>query len=114
MKMCKTFRAYVKGLQELANNQPTKQQPEQPVRTIYKYPLELKSTQTLQIRNGSIPLHVGKDPQGFICLWCEVHEHALNVPAVIHMVGTGQPLPNEAQMHIGSITVGEFVWHFYL
>lgn len=87
------------------------------MRTIYKYPLEITDEQVIKISLfkyicESI-VRVDLDPLGQPCIWCEVETTSKPLPVIIFIVGTGNPIPDEAK-HIGSFIQGPFVWHVYL
>jgi hypothetical protein len=82
------------------------------MRTIFKYPLEITDKQTIRMKCVSI-LHVGLDPSKRPCLWAEVETDAIESGVDIYVVGTGNPLPDLAEYHIGSFVQGPFVRHVY-
>jgi hypothetical protein len=83
-------------------------------RTIYKYPLSIVDMQVIyEIRLDRV-LHVGLDPQGTPCVWCEVNNVERQSQLVIYIVGTGNEVPAGATDHIGSFVQGPFVWHVYI
>jgi len=83
------------------------------VRTIYKYPIEIADEQQLK----AIPLHrirhVGLDPRGVPCCWCEVDTEAPALDVTIYVVGTGNLIPSAATTYISSFNQGPFVRHVY-
>lgn len=88
------------------------------MRTIFKYPLELTDKQNIKLpysaRITAKPIHAGLDPQGELCVWAECDKDSGKFATVtIYIVGTGNPLPDETSVHIGSVTQGSFVWHVY-
>ncbi len=84
--------------------------------TIYKYPLDITDTQTIDCPKGSVPLHVGLDPSGNPCLWAQVDTSKSLGELTVYIVGTGHPLPSARTpyKHLGSLTHGLFVWHVFV
>lgn len=83
---------------------------------IYKYRLEIIDQQFIEIPTGARILHVGIDPAGQLCLWALVNETAVeNTMHQILIYGTGQHTSNYCQTmrHLGSVTMGQFVWHVF-
>ena len=86
------------------------------MKTIYKYELKLTDYQIIATpcAGNSQPLHVGFDPNGQLYVWCLVETHSnLTENHVIFIVGTGNPIPIEAKIHLGSVVQGPFVWHVF-
>jgi hypothetical protein len=82
------------------------------MKTIYKYPIQITDEQDLEIPHG-YPLHVGLDPQGVPCIWFQVNTDHLKSKVKIHIIGTGNPIPDAAIFYIGSFVQSPFVWHVY-
>jgi hypothetical protein len=80
--------------------------------TIYKYPLKELGTQHISVPKGYVPLHVGADPTGQLCLWCQVDPDELACTVTIDVVGTGGEVRSHDR-HLGSAVVGSFVWHVF-
>lgn len=51
------------------------------------------------------------EQHGAITIWFE-HDNGPLTPRTIHIHGTGHPFP-AGQKHVGSLQMGEFVWHLY-
>lgn len=84
------------------------------MKTIYKYPLEIKGEQTIKTGgDGANIIHVGLDPMGTPCIWLEVDTLWPYKDLPIYIVGTGNPIP-EGRGHVGSFVQGPFVWHVYI
>lgn len=82
-------------------------------RAVWKYRLAPIVTLTMPI--GARVVAVGRDPNGDPCLWAEVDELAHQRGRNFAVVGTGMPLPEDAQ-HIGTIfatDLNPFIWHVY-
>jgi len=86
------------------------------MKTVYKYELQLTDYQRITVPCAGLSdiLQVGLDPKGQLCIWCLVQTHAtLTETYDIFIVGTGNPVPNEAKIHLGSVVQGPFVWHVF-
>lgn len=81
--------------------------------TIYKYPIEIVSIQTLELPVGAVIVHAGLDPQGTPCLWAKVDNKAPVEPRHIIVAGTGHCL-TEYLLHVGSFVQNDYVWHVFI
>jgi hypothetical protein len=82
--------------------------------TIHKFPLHITDEQLIAMPAESQPLHAGIDPGGKPCLWCEVDtDSPETIQRKIFVVGTGNPIPDEASVHLGSFVAVPFVWHVF-
>lgn len=84
---------------------------------IWKFPLEITDQQVVNPDSAYIEraLWVGVDPNGVLCLWCEVSTRSKRRrPATVTIVGTGNPFPLWAGLYIGSAVMARFVWHVYV
>lgn len=83
---------------------------------IWKYPLLITDSQTLQIPEGARLLKVDMQ-NGEACLWAEVRETAPKQNRRIAVYGTGKPMPDNPGTYIGTFqmtsNVFPFVWHVY-
>lgn len=89
------------------------------MRTIYKYPIEIRDQQTIQVPvtgHGGGPdfLHVGLDALGKPSIWLEVDPEGSPRDCNVYVVGTGMPLPSSAAQHLGTFVQGPYVWHLYV
>lgn len=85
-----------------------------PVRTIYKYPIDLGRTQ-LALTDPKV-LHVANQ-HGTLYAWIELTvipnaQDTPNTDLSIIAYGTGHMIEKGGE-HVGSIQDGQFVWHFY-
>ena len=82
--------------------------------TIWKYPLEIKDLQQLQVPRGGKVLSCGRDPNGQICVWILVYPERPKHIRAFRIFGTGNPF-EAPDMHtfIGSIADGPFMWHVF-
>ncbi len=83
------------------------------MKTIWKFPIEIKDEQLIKAPFGAEVIHAGLDPLGVPCVWCEVESVNSPDPISIVLVGTGQELPPRTFTHRGSFVDGAFVWHVY-
>lgn len=84
------------------------------MRRIYKYPLHISHSQTVAIHDGAKVLHVDNQ-YGVLTMWAEVNVSDTNptVYETVYVVGTGNPVPDMAKHHLGSVIIDPFVWHVY-
>ena len=80
---------------------------------IYKYPLEMTATQIIRMPCGTEILHVAEQ-HGMLCLWAVVDPAAELRDYVIQIVGNGHPFQRNNKQHLGTVLMGEFVWHVFL
>lgn len=83
---------------------------------IFKYPIEIKDIQCVEMHTEEPPkiIHVGLDPLGTPCIWAEVNSDSSLKPFIVHVVGTGCPVPtNGITRHIGTFKQGRYMWHVY-
>ena len=87
-------------------------------RTIWKYPFHVNDSVVIEMPVGAkiIPfvaaarLEYGE--RGLV-VWAEVDPEAEREDRVLHVVGTGNPMPQRPMRHIGTCIAGPFVWHVY-
>lgn len=82
------------------------------MKKIFKYPLQVNDSFTLQLPAGSRILHLGVQ-DGHPALWAEVHQDNPAEVRQFHCVGTGHILPEDDRVHLGTIIVSGWVWHYY-
>lgn len=83
--------------------------------TIYKYPLEVTDTQTIQMPKNAWILCV-QVQSGTPCLWAVVKPEMATEPRIFHSVGTGHPMPeNTLCEHIDTYQLrgGALVFHVF-
>lgn len=83
------------------------------MRTIHKYTLMITDEQRIATHEGAVPLAVGEQ-RGMLTLWMEVDTAAPKSERVVHVVGTGNPMPKVEMTYVGTRIVGMFVWHVYI
>lgn len=77
--------------------------------------MQLKSRQMIEMPKGARIVSVANQ-EGRICIWALVDSEEENVDAVeVFIVGTGNPnpIPDDAKNFIGTVLMGEFVWHVF-
>ena len=85
------------------------------MRTVYKYAIERiesKGELTLMLPSDAVIVHVGIDPNGKVCIWCELDPERPQVPRQLYVKATGDPI-EDGLRHIGSFVNPPFVWHVY-
>jgi hypothetical protein len=87
------------------------------MRTIFKYPISITDTQTIEVRKESGTtceiIHVGLDPSGTPCVWIELTPGDRTEKLAIHIIGTGNPVRG-TKAYICSFVQSPFVWHVYI
>lgn len=83
------------------------------MRTIWKFPVLSTGPMEIDVPfPGNIVL-VDRDPAtGLMAFWADVFPQAGKVPRRFVVVGTGHEVPEKAR-HLGSVVIGEFVWHLF-
>jgi hypothetical protein len=81
------------------------------MQTIWKYPVPLTDTFTLNMPREATPLHVDTQ-RGDPCLWVLADTTAPNEERRFHLVGTGQEVPRDT-FYVGTFQQGPFVWHVW-
>jgi len=86
------------------------------MRAIWKYPLEITDHQVLALPQPAQVLSV-QFQGGQLCLWALVspdHEITPENGTVVHIVGTGHPVEDEARLtFIDTVQMGPLVWHIF-
>ena len=86
------------------------------MRTVYKYPFATGgdiAEQHINVYGWATVRMVGLDPHGKPCIWAESSPKEELSKRTIYVVGTGQPIPEEAEYYLGSFVQGPYVWHVY-
>ena len=84
------------------------------MRTIYKYPIEITDTQTLEVPQDRRILNVQMQ-DGKPCIWMEVETDTPHAELKVYVVGTGHPMPKTDLHYIGSVQIanGLYVFHVF-
>lgn len=87
-------------------------------RQIFKYPLRIKfGLQLVPMTPRADILHVGTQfdstrHDNVICLWAVHDDELRDASRQFIVLGTGGEVPGRSS-HIGTVQVGEFVWHIF-
>lgn len=92
---------------------------------IYKYPVKITDTQSVEIAGLVKVLSTGLDPSGQLCIWAIVNLNALGnkTYARVVIIGTGNPTnptmfdgdeDRAINRFLGTVTMGIFVWHVFV
>lgn len=82
------------------------------MKTIHKYPIKSWS-QNLQIPKGAelLDVQIQKDA---LCVWALVDDSEILLTSwVVDVVGTGHPANYSRQAYLGTVQVGDLVWHVF-
>ncbi len=83
--------------------------------TIYKYQIQTTDEQTIRMPKGSRVLCV-QIQRKVPCIWVQVDPEATLVDTVIHVHGTGHPMPEVMnRQYVGSyqMNFGDLVFHVF-
>jgi hypothetical protein len=83
------------------------------MKTVWKFPIRIAADQIVLMPFGAKILHVGLDPSSQPCLWANVTSSNVPVERSVHISGTGHPIPDGDNRHVGSFVDGSFVWHVW-
>lgn len=85
------------------------------MKTIYKYPIEIRDRQIIQAPIDSKPILAGLDPNGKPCIWMEINKEYQHIPhpMTVYIFGTGFDIPDNLK-HFQSFKQDIFIWHVYL
>lgn len=85
-----------------------------PRKTIWKYPLEIRDMQHIEIPRTAKIL-CAKVQRGRICVWAQVNRASKEREFTFYVVGTGNHLPFENASYLDTVFMagGELVWHIY-
>ena len=82
------------------------------MKTIWKFPLELKDLQNISIPEGAEILNCAIQ-NGGVFLWALVDPSLPLQRREIEMIGTGNEIPEEERRYISTIIDGALVWHIF-
>ena len=82
------------------------------MKTIWKFPLELKGLQNISIPEGAEILNCAIQ-NGGVFLWALVGPSLPLQRREIEMIGTGNQIPEEERRYISTIIDGALVWHIF-
>ena len=86
---------------------------------IYKYPLVVQDVQTIKLPSNAEILSVQsqivntfRDRE--LVLWAIVNPQLdTEQERTIHIIGTGNPMPNKVLKYLGTTQMNTFVWHIF-
>ena len=86
------------------------------MRTIWKFPLEIKDEQIIQMPKGSQCLSVPQFQRDVLCIWALVDPENELKDVKFHICGTGNPIPKNLDQwsFCGTVQAGAFVWHVFI
>lgn len=80
------------------------------MRAVWKFDLE--DGPVLRLPVGATVL-TAQSQAGRLCLWAVVDPEAAREDRKVHVIGTGQPVPEDVQ-YVGTVQEGPFVWHVFV
>lgn len=84
------------------------------MRVVYKYPLEMIDVQNILMHGSAEILHVDVRDED-LYLWAIVDPDKTDLTwRKIRIAGTGHGIDEEYLVHLGTVLVGNFVWHVFL
>ena len=83
-------------------------------RKIYKYPLQMADTQTVEMPEGAKLLTAQMQGQT-LCLWAlvDVEPELPKQNREIEIIGTGNPFTEAPRRYIATAQSGQWVWHVF-
>ena len=85
------------------------------MKKIYKYKLDITDRQTIDLPRDAKLLDI-QVQNSDICLWAEIEDDEVTVPALIECFGTGNGIYEDMgvdRFYIATVQKDGFVWHFY-
>lgn len=83
------------------------------MQTIYKYPLEIRDVQIIEMPPRAKLLSV-QCQNKTLCLWALVdNSHVTKSPRTIEIRGTGHSCEGLEGKYIGTVQIGNYVWHVF-
>lgn len=82
------------------------------MRTVFKYPLEIASRQTVAIPSGAVFLSLRMQRE-VPTIWMLVDPEGPTQDVVVKMYGTGEALENVGP-YVGTVESDYFTWHFFI
>lgn len=82
---------------------------------MWKYPIRAIGPQEIQTPKNAHCIRADLDQYGDMALWCEVDTEAELETTKIHVVPTGDRIPSNARVYLGSVREREtsIFWHVY-
>lgn len=84
-------------------------------KAIWKFPVSVTDKQIVYMPAGARLLHIAEQGSAGMYLWAQVDTEAEIVPRAIRIFGTGQPMPDDPGIYIGTFQLkgGALVFHAY-
>lgn len=82
------------------------------IHKIWKYQFEISDVVEIEMPGGSTPLSV-QVQDGKPTLWVFVDTGKTKIIRRFYIYGTGHPIALEGVAYIGTIQLGQFVWHVF-
>lgn len=84
------------------------------MKKIFKYPIQIKKEQMIDLPFAAHPIHAGLDAEGTPCIWAEVYtSNTPDGPSKVCVVPTGGTVPGYPMIHLGTLILGGEVLHVY-
>jgi len=83
------------------------------MRTVFKYQLEIVDHQIIKVPSVWRALSVAEQ-DGKLCIWFQVDSEHAKEDVLVHIVGTGNLVPTDAGLYIGTVVIDQLVWHVYV
>lgn len=85
------------------------------MKTIWTFRFGITDFQQLAVPVGAEPLYAGLDADARPSLWCLVDDKAAKEPLDLFVVGTGNPMPPDANRYLGTFVwkITGTVWHVF-
>lgn len=85
------------------------------MKQIWKWEIDVKVGGEIEVPSDFRPLYVAVQ-DGVPCLWAEVDPQGKKMKMLVHVFGTGQPMPYARALYVGSFQLldGAFVGHVYV
>lgn len=81
---------------------------------IFKYEIpHTEKKYNLVLPVNSVLIHLGSQ-NGKICIWAEIDPDETEETIIpLEIIGTGWGFESEGKYHLGTVQMGNFVWHIY-
>lgn len=83
------------------------------MKTIYKYDLDIRNRQIIDLPLDAEIIKIGFDPNKLLCIWAIVDSEAKTfLETVFYIFGTGHEVYEELK-YLGTVNQDRFVWHVF-
>lgn len=82
------------------------------LKTIWKFPLAVADVQHVSLPSGAKVVHMDVQ-NGMPCMWVLLDPNMPTKQWEVLCFGTGHEVLASADRHIGTVLVGQFVWHYF-